>query len=176
MHRYVARRKQGDPGVDLLRHRAPEIGRDHVLLCRDDGREGLLFRDLGDRPPRSPTRSLRQPASACESSRCGAFATASMITAATSVGFENIGTSLVSNSVVLALMRFAKKPSYLSIPWFRTSTSLHQQTARVSDVSRVFRHTSSWGLGISCSAIVAPTNTKVSPIPSSNRFPSRLLV
>src|SRR5262249_52816146 len=42
---------------------------------------------------------------------CPAFAAASMMTAATSLGFESIGTWLVSSSFVVALMRFAKKRS-----------------------------------------------------------------
>src|SRR4030095_5093068 len=43
--------------------------------------------------------------------QCGAFAAASMITAATSFGFESIGTWLVFNSVVVAFTRFAKNRS-----------------------------------------------------------------
>jgi hypothetical protein len=52
----------------------------------------------------------------------------------------------------------------------------HQQSARTSDVCRVFRHASLWGQRIWRTAIVAPTDTKVSAIPSSNSFASSLLV
>src|SRR5258705_2728787 len=41
--------------------------------------------------------------------QCGAFAAASMMTAATSFGLESIGTWLASSSVVVALLRLAKK-------------------------------------------------------------------
>src|SRR6202022_154571 len=36
LHRYVACRQGGNLGVDLLRHRALEIGLDHAVLFRDD--------------------------------------------------------------------------------------------------------------------------------------------
>src|SRR5258705_46429 len=48
---------------------------------------------------------------ALDDSYCPAFAAASMMTAATSFGFESIGTWLVSSSFVVAFMRFAKKLS-----------------------------------------------------------------
>ena len=49
-----------------------------------------------------------------------------MITAATSFGFESIGTWLVSNSVVVAFMRFAKKRSSSgAIAWSFLPTMYH---------------------------------------------------
>src|ERR1700687_6022350 len=55
-----------------------------------------------------------------------AFVAASMMTAATSFGFESIGTWLVSNSVVVAFMRFAKKRSSSgAIAWSFLLTMYH---------------------------------------------------
>ena len=56
-------------------------------------------------------KSLQVDTSYQTALQCGAFAAASMMTAATSFGFESIGTWLVFNSVVVAFMRCAKKRS-----------------------------------------------------------------
>src|SRR5262249_5288960 len=43
LHRYVARRESGRLGVDLFRHRAPEVGLDNPVLLATMYQDGLLF-------------------------------------------------------------------------------------------------------------------------------------
>ena len=96
-------------------HRAPQaIGAPSYLSIRfarkEEENAGWNTAPCGEAMKQSVLEHPRDQSLAM-ALRCGAFVAASMMTAATSFGFASIATWLVSNSVVVAFMRLAKKRS-----------------------------------------------------------------